>query len=183
MTQVRSPGQTKGARDGTCTTETPQQGSGQGPWRPSRSDSWRAHVAVTSQEDAATTPSLLRRYTWWPLLLCAAWLGAVAIGPSWPHVLMGPPCVLVPLLVAARGPFSRSTNAGLLRATTVLLPMVLVAALNPHYSFGRGMGFVPQQPGVITAAEVATQVARLELVAIVLVEAVLLTAAPRRRSD
>ncbi|WP_448060433.1 hypothetical protein [Cellulomonas hominis] len=87
----------------------------------------------------------------------------------------------MPFLVAPRGPFSRSPIAGLARAATVLAPIVIVAALNPRYAFGRGIGFAPQQPGVITAAEVATQVARLEIVAIVLVEALLLALASRAR--
>ena len=138
---------------------------------------------MTSPGPTSTAPSRLRRYWWWPLLLSAAWLGAVAIGPSWPHVLMGPPCVLMPVLVAARGPYARTAVAALLRAATVLVPMALIAALNPRYAFGRGVGFTSQQPGVITAAEVATQVARFELVAIVLVEALLLAVASRHRRD
>lgn len=89
----------------------------------------------------------------------------------------------MPFLVATRGPFSRRTVAALLRTATVLVPIVVIAVQNPGYAFGRGVGSAPQQPGVITAAEVATQVARLELVAIVLVETVLLTVASRYRDD
>lgn len=139
------------------------------------------HPAVTPPRPPATTPGPARRYLWWPLLLCAAWLGVVAIGPPWPAVLMGPPCLLVPFLVAVRGPFPRAPLAAMSRAAAVLVPMLVVAVQNPQYAFGRGVGLVAQQPGAITASEVATQVARLEIPALIAVEIVLLALAQRHR--
>ncbi|UCN13607.1 hypothetical protein LFM56_11895 [Cellulomonas iranensis] len=136
---------------------------------------------MTRPRYPATTSGLARRYLWWPLLLCAAWLAVVAVGPPWPAVLMGPPCVLMPYLVAVRGPFPRAPLAAASRAAAVLVPMLVVAVQHPQYAFGKGVGLFAQQPGVITASEVATEVARLEIPALLVVEVALLALAHRRR--
>jgi hypothetical protein len=131
---------------------------------------------VTSPRRASTAPSPARRYLRWPLLLCAAWLGAVAVGVTWPAVLLMLPCVLTAALVGVRGPFQRSPLPQALRAATALVPMIVVAAQNPWYDrFGLNQG----QPGVITPAEFWSHVARAEIVALIVVELALLALAGR----
>jgi hypothetical protein len=131
---------------------------------------------VTGPRQPATTPSKVRRYLWWPLLVSAAWLGAVAVGMSWPPVLLMLPCVLTAGFVGLRGPFRRSPLPQALRMATALVPMIVVAAQNPWYDrFGLNQG----QPGVITPAEFWSHVARAEIVALILVELTLFTLAAR----
>ncbi len=126
----------------------------------------------------ATAPLSLRRYRWWPLLLSAAWLGAVAVGMPWPAVLLMLPCVLTPALVGLRGPFVRGSLAQTLRMSTALVPMIVVATQNPQYDrFGLHQG----QPGVIAPAEFWSHVARAEIVALVVVELLLITLASGHR--
>lgn len=113
------------------------------------------------------TPGVLRRYLWWPLLVAAAWLVAVAAGMAWPAVLLMLPCVLAVVLVGLRGPFPRAPLALALRLGAALGPMIAVSALNPRYDrYGMRQG----EPGVITTAEFWAHVARLEIVALVVVE-------------
>lgn len=122
----------------------------------------------------------LRRYLWWPLLLCAAWLGAVAIGMPWPAVLLMLPCVVVPMLVQLRGPLAQARLAQALRLASVLVPLVVVAVQNPRYDrFGLNQG----QPGVITATEFWSHIARAELAALVVVEIALLAVAHPRSAE
>lgn len=131
---------------------------------------------MTRPRQSATTPSPARSYLWWPLLVSAAWLGAVAVGMSWPAVLLMLPCVLTAALVGLRGPFRRSPLPQALRMATALVPMIVVAAQNPWYDrFGLNQG----QPGVIIPAEFWSHVARAEIVALILVELTLFALAAR----
>ena len=133
---------------------------------------------MTRPRHPATASGPARRYLWWPLLLCAAWLVAVAVGMPWPAVLLMLPCVLTPALVGMRGPFVRGSLAQTLRMSTALVPMIVVATHNPQYDrFGLHQG----QPGVIAPAEFWSHVARAEIVALVVVELLLFTLASARR--
>jgi hypothetical protein len=117
---------------------------------------------------------------WWPLLLCAAWLVVVAIGVPSPTITLALPCVLAPILTGVRGPFSRALVPALLRAGSVLVPTIVVAVLNPWYDrFGLNQG----RPGVITPSEFWSHIARVEIIALVLVELTMLALASRTRVE
>lgn len=118
----------------------------------------------------------VRRYLWWPLVLSAAWLGAVAVGLPWPALTLMAPCVLTVVLVGHRGPFRRGTLPQTLRMATALVPMVVVTARNPWYDrYGRASVI----PDVITTAEYWAHIARAEIVALLVVEVGLLALAAR----
>ena len=128
----------------------------------------------TGRPTTRTHPA--RRYLWWPLVLSAAWLGAVAVGLPWPAVTLLAPCVLAVALVRLRGPFRRATLPQTLRMTTALVPMIVVSARNPwydRYGYSRGI------PDVITTTEFWAHVARAEIVALLVVEVALLALAAR----
>ena len=131
---------------------------------------------MTRPRHPATSPRPARRYVWWPLLLCAALLGAVALGMPWPAVLLMLPCAVAPMLLQRRGPLEAGWLAPALRLACLIVPLVVVATLNPRYDrFGLTQG----QPGVITPAEFWSHVARAEVAALVLAELALLALAAR----
>ena len=130
---------------------------------------------MTAPHDAPAASGVpLRRYRWWPLLLSAAWLVAVAVGLPWPAVLLMPPCAVTPMLLQHRGVLRDGWVPAVLRLGAFVVPLLVVAALNPRYDrYGLNQG----QPGVLTPSEFWSHVARVEIPALVVVEVALLALA------
>ena len=129
---------------------------------------------TTPRDGSSTAPSLLRRYRWWPLLLCAVWLVAVAVGLPWPALLLMLPCAVTPMLLQHRGVLRDGWAPAVLRLAALVVPLVVVGALNPRYDrHGLNQG----RPGVLTPREFWSHVARAEIPALVVVEVALLALA------
>lgn len=127
--------------------------------------------------------SALHRYVWWPLLVCAGWLGAVAIGMPWPAVLLGTPCVAMPILLAMRGVFPDGWLPLVLRLACMVVPLIVVHALNPGYYLTPYPQSPPPGTDIATPMEVWSHIARAETVALIVVEITLLAVAHRRSAE